>query len=42
MAHVARGEPVFGVFVTIPSAKVIENLAVPGYLDFVWIEGSQC
>lgn len=34
----ARKEPVFGGFVTIGSHKVIENLALPGKLDFVWLE----
>ncbi|MBF0543213.1 MAG: hypothetical protein HQM08_02210 [Candidatus Riflebacteria bacterium] len=37
-AKLKAGKPVFGAFVTIPSAKVVENLAVPGKLDFVWIE----
>ncbi|MFC1742742.1 HpcH/HpaI aldolase/citrate lyase family protein [Candidatus Riflebacteria bacterium] len=30
--------PTFGGFVTIPNSKIIENFAVPGKLDFVWIE----
>lgn len=31
-------EPAFGGFVTIAEPKVIENLALPGKLDFVWLE----
>jgi 2-keto-3-deoxy-L-rhamnonate aldolase RhmA len=34
----SRKEPIFSAFVVIPSAKTIENLALPGYLDAVWIE----
>ncbi len=34
----ARKEPVFGGFVTIGSHKIIENLALHGKLDFVWVE----
>lgn len=29
---------VFGGFMTIASSEVIENLAMPGKLDFIWIE----
>ncbi|MEW6710694.1 MAG: aldolase/citrate lyase family protein, partial [Candidatus Riflebacteria bacterium] len=34
----ALHRPAFGGFVTIPSHKVIENLAVAKKLDFVWLE----
>ena len=34
----ARKEPVFGGFVTIGSHKIVENLALHGKLDFVWLE----
>jgi len=35
---IKAGKPTFGGFVSIPSYKIIENLAVAGKLDFVWIE----
>ncbi|MBU1106082.1 MAG: hypothetical protein KKB51_05380 [Candidatus Riflebacteria bacterium] len=34
----AKREPVFGGFVTIGNHKIIENLALAGKLDFVWLE----
>lgn len=33
-----KNQPVFGGFVTIGNHKVIENLALSGKLDFVWLE----
>jgi len=33
-----KKEPVFGGFLTIPSYKVIENLALSQKLDFIWLE----
>ena len=31
-------QPLFGGFVTIPHYQTVENLAAPGFLDFIWIE----
>ena len=38
LAKLRRDEPVFGGFVTIPHYQTVENLAAPGFLDFMWIE----
>lgn len=38
LAKLRRDEPVFGGFVTIPHYQTVENLASPGFLDFMWIE----
>jgi 2-keto-3-deoxy-L-rhamnonate aldolase RhmA len=32
------GRAVYGGFVVIPDPAVVENLAIPGRLDFVWLE----
>ena len=38
LAKLDKDQPVFGGFVTIPHYQTVENLAAPGFLDFMWIE----